>query len=182
MVLFDGFVFRQLSNSVGVCRLVVKLSAPQLVTWCRRAGWCIDVRRRACLCHRHHAGGPPVELGELRQALYTTQPGAVLVQPRILRRMLRAEFKVPHLLIQAPHEKCYFFDRQVLFREVEQDELDLQADHALPPTVILLARPSAEELQDLDNEALLLQYWQLLFHAQVHLALHRRFQSGVSFR
>ncbi len=119
-----------------------------------------------------------MELDELKQAVYATDPAAVLVAPRILRRLLQEEFKVPYLLVQAPHESCYFFDRQVLFRHVEQDELNLEPDRLLPSTVILLSRPSAEQLQTRERDEVLLNYWRLLFHAHVHLALHRRQQEG----
>ena len=119
-----------------------------------------------------------MELGELKQALAATDPSAILVSPRILRRVLQAEFKVPYLLMRVPHERCYFFDRQILFRHVEQDELDLEPDHLLPPTVILLARPTAEQMREWTTEVVLARYWRLLFHAQVHVALHRRHQEG----
>ncbi len=119
-----------------------------------------------------------MELEELKQAVYATDPAAVLVPPRILRRVLQGEFKVPHLLVQVPHERGYFFDRQVLFRYVEQDELGLEPERMLPPLVILLTRPSAEQLQALGRDAALLRYWRLLFHARVHVALHQRHLEG----
>jgi hypothetical protein len=119
-----------------------------------------------------------VELDELKRAIDATDPAAVLVAPRILRRVLQAEFNVPYLLVHAPHERCYAFDRQVVFRAVEQDELELEPDRLLPPTVILLARPSPEELLARGSDALLSRYWRLLFHAHVHLALQQRQQEG----
>jgi hypothetical protein len=119
-----------------------------------------------------------VELDELKRAIDVTDPAAVLVAPRILRRVLQAEFNVPYLLVHVPHERCYAFDRQVVFRAVEQDELELEPDRLLPPTVILLARPSSEELLARGSDALLSRYWRLLFHAHVHLALQRRHQEG----
>jgi hypothetical protein len=119
-----------------------------------------------------------LQLDDLRQIVSAVDPAVLLVSPRVLRRVLQAEFKVPYLLSQAPHERCYFFDRDVLFRHVEQDELDLEPDHLLPPTVILLARPPAEDLQTLERDELLLAYWQLLFHARVHLALRERQRDG----
>jgi hypothetical protein len=119
-----------------------------------------------------------MELEDLKRAVHSVNPAAILVQPRILRRILQAEFKVPALLMHAPHERCYSCDRQVIFRNVEQDELDLEPDRLLPPTVILLARPTAEDLQSLDRETLLLDYWRLLFHAEVHLALGELIQDG----
>src|SRR5262249_12631799 len=45
--------------------------------------------------------------------------------------------------------------------------------------VILLARPSAEELTDLSREDLLLRYWRRLFHCLVHLELEKRVEGGA---
>jgi hypothetical protein len=120
-----------------------------------------------------------VHLQELKQALAAADPSVVLVAPRILRRVLQKEFRVPYLLVEAPHEHGYAFDRQVLFRWVEQEELDVEPDCLLPPTVILLARPQAEELEALERDEALLKYWQLLFHVHVHLTLQRRYQQGL---
>src|SRR5579885_1567451 len=122
---------------------------------------------------------PSVQLQELKQAIHATDSSAVLVSPRILRRLLQAEFRVPYLLVHAPHERCYVFDRQVLFDHVEQEELEIEPERLLPPTVILLARPAPDEEQKLDRESTLLEYWQLLFHAHVHLALRRRREEGL---
>ena len=119
-----------------------------------------------------------MELDELKRAIDATDPAAVLVAPRILRRVLQAEFNVPYLLVHVPHERCYAFDRQAVFRAVEQDELELEPDRLLPATVILLARPSPEELVSRGSNALLSRYWRLLFHAHVHLALQQRHQEG----
>src|SRR5260370_541473 len=88
-----------------------------------------------------------VELDELKRVIVSTDPAAVLVAPRILRRVLQAQFNVPYLLVHVPHERCYVFDRQVVFQAVEQDELELEPDPLLPPILILLARPSLDELQ-----------------------------------
>src|SRR5262249_38953835 len=72
---------------------------------------------------------------ELRQALAVTDPAALLVPLRALRRLLRAEFGGPYLLSDVPHENCYTFDRDTLFRHVEADELGLEPDQLLPPMV-----------------------------------------------
>src|SRR5262249_43995904 len=104
---------------------------------------------------------------------------ALLVSPRILRRLLRAEFGGSYLLSDVPHEGCYVFDRDVLFRHVEQDELGIEPDRVLPPAVILLARPTAEQLAGWGREGALQRYWRLLFHARVHVTLRRRREEGL---
>ncbi|HLJ96575.1 MAG TPA: hypothetical protein VKU02_25600 [Gemmataceae bacterium] len=119
-----------------------------------------------------------MELDELKQAILATDPAAVLVAPRILRRVLQAQFNVPYMLVHVPHERCYVFDRQVVFQAVEQDELELEPDRLLPSIVILLARPSPEALQTRGRDAILSRYWRLLFHAHIHLALQHRMQEG----
>jgi hypothetical protein len=119
-----------------------------------------------------------VELDELKQVIDATDPSAVLVPPRILRRILQAQFNVPYMLVHVPHQRCYAFDRQVVFQSVEQDELELEPDRLLPPTVVLLARPAPEELQTWGRDAILSKYWRMLFHAHVHLALERRHREG----
>src|SRR5262245_49327786 len=70
-----------------------------------------------------------------------------------------------------PHYKSFVCDRQLLFRHAEQADLELESDQLLPDTVILLVRPDAEEMSNLERTRLLLKYWRRLFHARVHLSL-----------
>jgi hypothetical protein len=119
-----------------------------------------------------------MKLAELQHALRTADPAAVLVSPRVLDRLIQQVWDLPSLVWEVPHRKVFVIDRHVLFRHVEQDELDLEAERLLPPTVILLARPSVEKLTDEKPEAILLQYWRRLFHANVHLALNGRNDKG----
>ena len=43
----------------------------------------------------------------------------------------------------------------------------------MPATVILLLEPSQEELSSASKEAILLDYWRLLFHANLHISAGR---------
>lgn len=119
-----------------------------------------------------------LKLEELKELLRAADPAVLLIPPRILRRIVQAEFKVPLLTVQIPHDRCQVFDRQVLFRHAEQEELGLEPDRQLPPTVIVMARPSAEELAEMDRDALLLKYWRHLFHAHVHIELQQQIATG----
>src|SRR6266403_5319274 len=98
-----------------------------------------------------------MKLAELRQALQAADPAVVLVPARILERVIQQDRDLPTLLWQVPHRHCYVVDRHVLFRHVEQDELDLEADRRLPPTVILIARPAAESLSAEERDDVLLK-------------------------
>ena len=79
----------------------------------------------------------------LQKALRAVDPAAVLVSPRILERVIRAECKLPNMYWNIPHSRSYVCDRQVLFRHAEQADLEVEPDQLLPETVILLARPPA---------------------------------------
>src|SRR5262245_24912129 len=122
-----------------------------------------------------------MRLAELKAALRQADPAAVLVSPRVLERLIQQERKLPTFVWEVPHRKVHVLDRHVLFRHVEQDELDLEPDRLLPPTVILLARPSPEDLANVKSEDLLLRYWRRLFHANVHLLLEKRLQEDAAF-
>jgi hypothetical protein len=119
-----------------------------------------------------------MRLAELQQALRAADPAAVLVSPRVLDRLIQAQNQLSSLFAQVPHRKGYVVDRPTLYRYVEQDELDLEPDRLLPPTVILLARPSPNTLNTLDRDTILLLYWRRLFHASIHRALQQQASDG----
>lgn len=119
-----------------------------------------------------------LKLDELKEILRAADPAVLLITPRILRRIVQAEFKVPLLAVQIPHERCQVFDRQVLFRHAEQEELGIEPDRQLPPIVIVMARPTAEELAELDRDTLLLKFWRHLFHAHLHIELNQQIAAG----
>jgi hypothetical protein len=119
-----------------------------------------------------------MKLVELQQILRAADPAAVLVSQRVLERVIQEVCKLPNLLWTVPHRQSYVVDRQVLFRHVEQEELELESDQLLPPTVILLTRPSSEELAAENRDQLLLRYWQRLFHAKIHLHLEEHYADG----
>jgi hypothetical protein len=114
-----------------------------------------------------------VKLDELRQAVRSADPAAVLVQSHVLERLIQQVADLSAFPWRVPHRECLLIDRQELFRHAEQDELDLEAGRLLPPKVILLARP-ADRLAGMESGALLLEYWRMIFHCAVHrdLAAH----------
>lgn len=118
-----------------------------------------------------------MKLDELKRLLTQADPAVVLVPARVLRSIIQREEKAPHLLIEVPHQKCHVFSRQVVFREIEQDKLELEPDRRLPESVILIARPSPEELEG-DRDALLLRYWRFLFHSKVDQSLMTQAADG----
>lgn len=119
-----------------------------------------------------------MKLSDLQQELQTADPAAILVSFRVLDRVIRQEQALPTLLWRVPHPECYVVDRYVLFRHVEQEELELEPGRLLPATVLLLAQPSSEDLAASDSGPLLLKYWRRLFHAKLHQALQTLAETG----
>ena len=113
-----------------------------------------------------------MRLDDLGQILRATDPAAVLVDPRVLDRVVQAETGVGWAIWAVPHDHCWVVDRQALFKYVERDELLLPPDYALPEAVLLLARPTNAELEGKPGD-LLVKYWRLLFHAAAHRELNR---------
>jgi hypothetical protein len=112
-----------------------------------------------------------MRVADLQKALRAADPAAVIVSPLILERVIREVSDLPTLAWSVPHLKCFVVDRRLLFRHAEQADLEVDPDQLLPDTVILLARPDADELGGSEQKLVLLKYWRRLFHAQVHLAL-----------
>jgi len=111
----------------------------------------------------------------LRDTIREAEPAALLVEPRILRRVIRLDRRLAGLGLLVPHRKCYTIDRGRLLAFVDRGELDLPDSEDLPRRVILLAKPADDDsLDQMEPEAALDYYERLLFHARVHMELERR--------
>jgi hypothetical protein len=119
-----------------------------------------------------------MRLSELQQALKAADPAAVLVAPRVLDRVIQRVGRLNNLFGEVPHRQSLVVSRPVLYRHVDPDELDLEPDRLLPETVLLLARPARNVLDNQDRESVLLEYWRHLFHAAVHRRLGKLMQEG----
>jgi hypothetical protein len=111
-----------------------------------------------------------MRLDELSRILRDIDPAAVLVDRNVLARVVQNVSGVTWVVWQVPHSHCFVVDRFTLFKHVERDELHLPADHSLPEHVLLLERPTTDQLNGSRPE-LLGRYWRLLFHASVHREL-----------
>jgi hypothetical protein len=117
---------------------------------------------------------PRLDSAELRQLLRAADPAALLVPPRLLRRVIKRDRQLARLRLQVPHHRSYVIGREALLALVDRAELDWEPDRALPPTLLLLARPEPEQLAALSRGLALVTYWRLLFHARVHVAVADR--------
>lgn len=92
----------------------------------------------------------------------------VLVDPRIVRRVIRQQRELEGLGIHVPHEHCAAATREDLLRWVSAKELG-QPAASLPDEVVLVAREEEVSARTL---------WQRNFHGRVHLALARKQRQG----
>jgi hypothetical protein len=117
------------------------------------------------------AGSPVASMvAETIRALKDAEPAAFLVLPRVVRRVIKAEWALPALGLQIPHRKSWLISKYELLRHVDWDELNLKPGSDLPDTAILLARPDDKNLETMGVAQLKLQTWRLLFHSKIHLA------------
>ena len=114
-----------------------------------------------------------MKLEELSRLLRDADPAAVLVPAPVLDRVIQNVTRGSWAVWRVPHRHCFLVDRYTLFGQVEQEELYLPPDHLLPETVLLLERPTADQLTAPRAE-LLGRYWRRLFHVTVHRELEAR--------
>lgn len=118
---------------------------------------------------------PHLDSAELRELLRAVDPAARLVSPRLLRRVIRRDRKLTGLDLRVPHHHCYVIGRDALLDLVTPEELGVGPGDTLPPTVLLLVQPEPAQLAALPRDAVLIDYWRLLFHARIHKATAERF-------
>ncbi len=120
-----------------------------------------------------------MRIKDLQAALQAVHPGAILVSSRVLDRGLQYRFSLPTYRIwDIPHRSSLVVDRHKLVSFIEPDDLEVHPDQVLPDRVILLAKPTAELENQVNDETLLSIYWRRLFHACIHLELERQLTSG----
>jgi hypothetical protein len=117
----------------------------------------------------------PLSIAELAGLLREANPGAILLPPRRLRRVIKEDRAISGLGLQVPHQQSYTISRERLLRLMHREELGFAPGQHLPATLLLLARPDPIELENQPRERILRRYWRLLFHARVHAALDRQF-------
>ena len=120
---------------------------------------------------------PFIGLAELQETLAAADPAALLVSPRVLRRVVKQDRGIAGIGLQVPHRKTYVIGRDALLALVDHEELGISTARALPATLILLACPHAWLLSHTRGQALV-RYWRLLFHARLDQALERQFADG----
>ena len=115
--------------------------------------------------------GSELSCADLQQAVQAVCAQAVLIAPRILRRVIKQDRELTGWGWKTPHAKSWVIGRERLLEIVDIDELDLPSARVLPDRLILLARPDPESIAELGPGRTQIEVWRLLFHARVHEVL-----------
>lgn len=114
-------------------------------------------------------------IDELRRALHRAEGAAYLVEPRVIRRVIRELYGFVKLSVSVPHPHSQIVSRSDVMHLVHPDELGLQTFTDLPERCLLICQPEEAELEHWPLQELLQQVWRRLFHAVVDLQLTQRF-------
>jgi hypothetical protein len=120
-----------------------------------------------------------MKLEELSKMLVAIDPAAVLVPQTALARVVQNVMGVTWAVWSIPHSHCLAIERAKLHQYIEPEELHLPPGHREPDKVLLLERPTTDQLANSRTKELLTRYWRLLFHASIHRAIEQRL-AGMS--
>ncbi|HEY3359848.1 MAG TPA: hypothetical protein VGQ83_41745 [Polyangia bacterium] len=119
----------------------------------------------------------PAAVG-VEEAIRAADPAVLVVEPRLLRRIIRQRHRLGRLGLQVPHDRCLALSRAELHAAAGGDRLGAGA-HDLPDPVVLLPRPSVDPTDPAAVARALTALWRALFHSRVHLAFERRLADGA---
>ncbi|MFT3768779.1 MAG: hypothetical protein QM820_25310 [Minicystis sp.] len=113
-----------------------------------------------------------MDTAALERALSATDARPLLVDARLVRRVIKRHRRQPGFGLQVPHARCYWIDRAALLGIVSESELGRGAKD-IPDEVILLPRPDADEIAETPAPELLTHLWRYAFHARIHQEIER---------
>jgi hypothetical protein len=120
---------------------------------------------------------PSIGAAELQKLLADVEPAALLVPPRLLRRVIKQDCEIGGVGFQVPHRKTYTIGRDALLTIADHDDLGVNTQRELPPHVLLLACPETW-LGSHTREQALVRFWRLLFHSRLDLAVEELLRNG----
>ena len=89
----------------------------------------------------------PLTLADLERALTAADPAALLVPPRVLRRVIKKHSGLTGPGLQVPHRKSYVIGRDALLALADRADLGLKPDRELPETLLLFPTPDPRKLR-----------------------------------
>lgn len=120
----------------------------------------------------------PTSIASLRDALRGVEPDALLVSPRLLRRLIRRRHPHTGPALHVPHRDVLALRESEALEVAGREELGLEGPPDPERVLILLREPDRRDLRRRAPADLLLDCWRGLFHARVHVALEREVAAG----
>jgi hypothetical protein len=117
----------------------------------------------------------PLSLEAIETLVCRAEPRVLFVEPRIIRRVIVQDRRIPGLGLQVPHSKVFTIERERLLVFADRPELGLTPAAELPLRVILIGRPTDDEdFARLTTQERLHQFWRLAFHGRVHAEIEQQ--------
>ena len=113
---------------------------------------------------------------KLKQFAESVEPGVVVVEPWVLRRIIRLDGRVQGFRQLLSRRQTYPIERNRLLALVDSRELGMTSPGSMPERLVVLAEPEELDLADAGStESLVNRLARPLFHACVHLELEKHF-------
>lgn len=119
-----------------------------------------------------------MDLAAIENRIKASGAGAIVVDPRLLRRVIKRHKDLPGLGLQVPHASSYALRKSELLALIQPGDLGENPDN-LPADLVLLARPAPDEILGRTAGDILTKLWRAAFHGHVHLAVERRIAEGT---
>jgi hypothetical protein len=103
----------------------------------------------------------------------------VVLDDRVVRRVIKQHHRLPGLGLQVPHARCYTLPSAALVALVERDELGVDPA-ALPREVTIFSGlRTGSAAGEPGERADLVRGWRAVFHGRIHQAFDRRIALGA---
>lgn len=114
----------------------------------------------------------------IEKSLRSAETGIVVMDGRLLCRVIKRHRRIVGLGLQVPHSHCYWIRKSDLFELCSVDEVGTSKE-GLPDDVLLLPRPKGADLYAKAQDEVLTKIWRSAFHARVHRAVEELFEKGT---
>lgn len=119
---------------------------------------------------------------ELRRAVRQARDDAFLVEPRVVRRIIRELHGFARLSTRIPHTEVLVVHAADVRALAHPDELGLESFISFPEQVILVAQPEEHELEEHSTQDLLQLMWKRLYHGCIDFSLQQKVRSNLLTR
>lgn len=111
------------------------------------------------------------------QAISDENMGVLVLEPRLIRRVIKRHRAVSGLGLQVPHAGCYALS-QADFLAVLEPQHRSELPNQLARELILVPKPRREDLFGTSESDELVYLWRTAFHGAVHLEMQRLAAEG----